>query len=723
MDRGAFYSDLAGCVDDTINNVGKEIVLGLPVGVGKPTHIANEFYRRAREDSKLRLTIISGLTLRTPSWGGDLERRLIQPLAARLFPDYPDPKYLEDAASHRLPENVELREIYFSPGACLNNPRLQQSYLSANYTHVARDVAGAGCNVVAVILSARNEAAGGLYSTGSNADAAIMMLWNMVEKRRSGCRVGILGQVNGAMPYMFGAGEVAQDCFTGIVDNPQLSHGLFAAPKEPIPNADYFIALHAGALVRDGGTFQVGFGSLADAVVYSMQLRHERNDVYRRILSETGVLEKFGAQIETLGGVGPFEKGLYGCSEFIFDGFVRLMDSGIIKRRVYDNEAVQRLLSEGRITETVTPEIVDILLADEVISPQITERQFRALQKVGIFKESFRCEGGEIVSDDGDRIHADLTRGKARDRIVEKCLGDTLKNGILIHAGFFIGSRWFYDALAGMDDARRRDIRMREISFVNALPGEDTLKMLQRRDSRFINSCMMATLMGGTASDTLESGQVVSGVGGQYNFVSMAHELPGARSILALRSSREMNGRQISNLVWTYGNLTIPRHLRDMFATEYGIADVRGRTDKDTIIAMLNIADSRFQPELLKKAKENGKLPESYEIPPAFRNNFPERLDAVLKPLKKEGFFPTFPYGTELTKEELILAGALRGLKKKLSMKEFRVPSASQVKKILSPPAAAKPFLERMQLDRPAGFKEKITAKLVLYALASENYI
>ena len=68
--------------------------------------------------------------------------------------------------------------------------------------------------------------------------------------------------------------------------------------------------------------------------------------------------------------------------------------------------------------------------------------------------------------------------------------------------------------------------------------GREALDALQRRDARFFNICMMATALGAAVSDGLENGQVVSGVGGQYNFVAMAHALEGGRSILMLRSTR-----------------------------------------------------------------------------------------------------------------------------------------------------------------------------------------
>ena len=66
-------------------------------------------------------------------------------------------------------------------------------------------------------------------------------------------------------------------------------------------------------------------------------------------------------------------------------------------------------------------------------------------------------------------------------------------------------------------------IDMTRIDFVNQLYGQEDLKRAQRRKARSIDTTMIVTLLGAAASDALESGQVVSGVGGQYNFVAMAH--------------------------------------------------------------------------------------------------------------------------------------------------------------------------------------------------------
>ena len=48
-----------------------------------------------------------------------------------------------------------------------------------------------------------------------------------------------------------------------------------------------------------------------------------------------GLLARHRRLIETEGGTAPFERGLYGCSEMLADGFLDLYRSGVLKRRVY----------------------------------------------------------------------------------------------------------------------------------------------------------------------------------------------------------------------------------------------------------------------------------------------------------------------------------------------------------------------------------------------------
>ena len=88
---------------------------------------------------------------------------------------------------------------------------------------------------------------------------------------------------------------------------------------------------------------------------------------------------------------------------------------------------------------------------------------------------------------------------------------------------------------------------MTAISFTNTLDGDEALKRQQRRDARFVNTAMIVTLLGAASSDMLEDGRVVSGAGGQHDLVTMAQALDGARSIIAVRSTRQQGGSATSN--------------------------------------------------------------------------------------------------------------------------------------------------------------------------------
>nr|MDJ0781594.1 acetyl-CoA hydrolase/transferase C-terminal domain-containing protein [Desulfosarcinaceae bacterium] len=313
--------------------------------------------------------------------------------------------------------------------------------------------------------------------------------------------------------------------------------------------------------------------------------------------------------------------------------------------------------------------------------------------------------------------------------IFKHCLGHKLKHGVLIHAGFFLGPQQFYDALNAMSEEERKCIYMTSVLNVNQLYeneyGKEELRVLQRQHARFVNATLMVTLSGAVVSDGLDNGQVVSGVGGQYNFVSMAHALPGGRSILMAKSTRSKGETVSSNVVWNYGHITIPRHLRDFIITEYGIADLRGKNDKDIITALLNITDSRFQEGLLGKAKAAKKIPRNYAIPDLFRHNTPQRISDDLAAFRKKGYFPAFPFGTDFTDEELVIGKSLRQLKEKLAAQKVPVPlpSLGQAKKMISVPDAATPYLARLALDAPQTGKERLMQRMVVYALSASGQI
>jgi acyl-CoA hydrolase len=127
-----FYQSVEKCVDEVIKRVGKNIVLGMPLGLGKANHVANELYRRVKEDPGMNLTIITALSLERPTPTTELERRFIGPFIDRVFGGYVDLAYVNALRKGELPSNIEVKEFYTKAGAYLKVRHAQQNYISSN---------------------------------------------------------------------------------------------------------------------------------------------------------------------------------------------------------------------------------------------------------------------------------------------------------------------------------------------------------------------------------------------------------------------------------------------------------------------------------------------------------------------------------------------------------------------------------------------------------------
>ena len=613
------FGDPEAIAEDIIRDVGKKLVVGLPLGLGKANHIVNALYARAAADRSIDLTFFSALTLEKPKPGNLLEARFIGPVIDRLFGGYPDLAYVEPLRKGELPSNIRVIEFFFLAGRWLHVPYAQQHYVSANYTHAVPYLLTEGLNVVTQLVAKRVVDGVTRYSLSCNTDTTLDVLRARAEGRAS---FKLIGQVNSELPFMPGAGDLPGEEFSAVLDGAKVDFPLFAPPAEPITDTKYAIGLHSAGLVRDGGTLQIGIGQVGDALAQSLILRHRDASRYMEILKRLAPATEL-ATLQT----GPFEKGLYGLSEMVTEAFVGLIEAGILKREV---------------------------------------------------------------------------------------------DGAILHGAFFLGPKSFYRALREMTPQQLARVQMMPVSFTNELYGDEETKRAARLDARFVNSAMMATLLGGAISDGLEGGRVVSGVGGQYNFVAQAFALSGARSILALDATRQGRAKAQSNIRWIYGHETIPRHLRDVFVTEYGVADLRGKSDADVIAAMLGVADSRFQDELARAAKDTGKLPKGYQIPAACRENLPERVARALKPAREAGLLPSFPFGSDFTDVEQRLIPALQTLQD-AQHTPLRLAGLLWQGLARTPDAAAEQCLARLGLDRPKTLTERLYRALVGAALAESG--
>ena len=638
-------TDLSATVAWILQRIDGPLRVGAPLGIGKPHRLLNALYAHVVDQPSRPLALFTALSLNPPKPGSGLAARFAGPFISRHFgDDFPRLAYVDAMLRDALPAHVQVEEFYMQSGGLLHSTQAQADYTSLNYTHAAAAVAQRAPNLI--VQKVAREPGGTRLSLSCNNDITQDTLDAVATLGLP--RPLLVAEVDAELPWIGGTAAVDASFFDLVLEIPGPSPRLFGLPRQPVTSTDYAIGLYASTLVRDGGTLQIGIGTLADALSHALVLRHTDNATYRRVLQALDPTLASHPAVQASGGLEPFAIGLYGCSEMLNEGFKQLVDSGVIRRKVHDDLGLMQRLADG------TADAADAArLADE---------------------------------------------------------------GEFLHGAFYLGSPAFYAWLRALDPKLRSAIGMRRISEINQLyGGNEALERLQRRDARFFNSCMMATALGAAVSDGLEDGRVVSGVGGQYNFVAMAHALPQARSVLMLRATRASGKDAASNVRWNYGHTTIPRHLRDLYITEYGIADLRHKTDQDCVLEMAGICDARFQTALLAQARQSRKLRDVPEQAACAQRNTPQALEAALAPFRRDGSLPDYPLGSDFTETEQRLLPALGWLKSATTGKTAAL--ATLMRALLSRTTGDAACLQRMDLATPRSLGDRVQAKLLAYAL------
>jgi acyl-CoA hydrolase len=127
----------------------------------------------------------------------------------------------------------------------------------------------------------------------------------------------------------------------------------------------------------------------------------------------------------------------------------------------------------------------------------------------------------------------------------------------------------------------------------------------KNRELVTINAAIAIDVHGQVVADTL-SGAQYSGIGGHEDFVAGAGLTLEARSLLCMPSTATVGGQLRSRLVPFFGPgtvITTPRHQVDVVVTEYGIAELEGRTVHQRGQALAAIAHPDFRAELLDAAE------------------------------------------------------------------------------------------------------------------------
>ncbi|MBI5504361.1 MAG: GNAT family N-acetyltransferase [Deltaproteobacteria bacterium] len=163
-----------------------------------------------------------------------------------------------------------------------------------------------------------------------------------------------------------------------------------------------------------------------------------------------------------------------------------------------------------------------------------------------------------------------------------------------VSASFCFGTREFYGILD-----RNPTFTFHPSDYIN-----DPLRIARQYRMVAINSALQVDLTGQVCSDSIGT-KFYSGIGGQVDFIRGASLSPEGVPIIALRSTARAGS--ISRIVGTLdagaGVVTSRGDVRHV-VTEYGVADLLGKSVRERAMALIGVAHPDFRSELLGAAKQ-----------------------------------------------------------------------------------------------------------------------
>jgi len=121
-----------------------------------------------------------------------------------------------------------------------------------------------------------------------------------------------------------------------------------------------------------------------------------------------------------------------------------------------------------------------------------------------------------------------------------------------------------------------------------------------------VNACIEVDLFGQVCSESVGT-RHISGTGGQLDFVEGAYRSEGGQSFICMTSTFEGKEGLMSRIkpILTPGSIvTVPRTATHMIVTEYGIAELKGKSTWERAEALIDIAHPNFQDELVRDAEK-----------------------------------------------------------------------------------------------------------------------
>ena len=217
-------------------------------------------------------------------------------------------------------------------------------------------------------------------------------------------------------------------------------------------------------------------------------------------------------------------------------------------------------------------------------------------------------------------LHSELVGDGVVDLLEEGVINNKMKtsnNGRTV-LGAALGSKKLNDYINN-----NPSVELHPIDYVN-----NPIEIAKNDNMVSINSCIQVDLLGQVVSDTIGLSQF-SAVGGQVDFVRGATMSKGGRSIIAMPSTaRKGSVSRIVPLIAEGSAVTTPRNDVNYVVTEYGIAQLKGKTLKERAKALIKISHPKFRPHLIVEYRKR------FNEEPFTKEEFKEFTSVVKEKIK-----------------------------------------------------------------------------------------
>ena len=160
-------------------------------------------------------------------------------------------------------------------------------------------------------------------------------------------------------------------------------------------------------------------------------------------------------------------------------------------------------------------------------------------------------------------------------------------------ASLALGSRRLYDY---MD--YRKDLVRKDVAWTN-----DPFRIRENPRVMAINSAVEVDLTGQVCADSVGE-RIISGVGGQHDFMYGGALSEGGKTFIAIPSTTPKGESKIKALLTPGAGVVTTRHMVQHVVTEYGVAHLRGRNLAERARALISVAHPSVREELEKAACE-----------------------------------------------------------------------------------------------------------------------